>query len=90
LSEELQGKLLERVLDQAQVAGADRKLPAALRVKHGTSPSGNTLHDYFNFSGSVQRFVYPYADGVELLSGRQVSKDHEVTIEPWGVAIIEQ
>ena len=90
LSDGLQRKLLERVLDQAQVAGPDRKLPAAVRVKHGTNGAGKTIHYYFNFSSTPQRFPYPYASGVELLAGRSVSKDAEIAIEPWGVAIVEQ
>jgi beta-galactosidase len=90
LSEELQRKVLERVLDQAQVSAGDRKLPEAIRVKHGASASGKTLHYYFNFSGTAQRFVYSYTSGIELVSGRPVTKGTEQSIEPWGVAIIEQ
>jgi beta-galactosidase len=90
LSEELQRRVLERVLGQAQVSADDRKLPEAIRVKHGASPGGRTLHYYFNFSGEARRFVYSYSGGTELLSGRPVSKGLELPIEPWGVAIIEQ
>ena len=89
LSDELQRKVMERVLDQAQVTGPDRKLPAAIRVKHGTK-GGKTLHYYFNFSRTPQKFVYPYTNGVELLSGHPANKDAEISIEAWGVAIVEQ
>ncbi|HUB80770.1 MAG TPA: beta-galactosidase [Bryobacteraceae bacterium] len=90
LNEELQRKVLERVLDQAQVPAADRKLPESVRVKHGVSPDGRKLHYYFNFSPSAQRVVYSYPGGTELLSGRPAATGTELSIEPWGVAIIEQ
>ena len=90
LSDELQRKLLERVLDQAQLTGPDRKLPAAIRVKHGVNRAGKTLHYYFNFSGSRQRVTYPYAAGVELLSNLPLASGAETSLEPWGVAIVEE
>jgi beta-galactosidase len=90
LSQELQRKVLERVLDQAQVNGPDRKLPAAIREKHGVNGAGKTVHYYFNFSASPQRFRYAYGNGVDLLSSRSVTKDTEIPVEPWGVAIVEQ
>ena len=90
LSEELQRKVLERVLDQAQVNATDRRLPAAVRAKHGVNGVGKTIHYYFNFSSSAQRFRYPYGKGLDLLSGRPTATDSEISIDPWGVAIIEQ
>lgn len=90
LSDALQQKLLERVLDQARVAAADRKLPAGVRVKHATGRSGKTMHFYFNFSAAQQRALYAYAGGTELLSNHAVSKGWTVALDPWGVAIVEE
>jgi|CZKS01.1.fsa_nt_gi beta-galactosidase len=90
LSDELQVKLMERVLGQAQLIGPDQKLPPAIRVKHGTNGSGKTLHYYFNFSANSQRLAYPYSGGVELLLNRPMSKGTEFSLDPWGVAIVEQ
>jgi beta-galactosidase len=44
LSDALQQKLLARVLDQAQLLGPDQKLPAGVRVKHGTGRAGKPFH----------------------------------------------
>ena len=90
LSDELQKKVLERVLNQAQVNEPGEKLPASFRVKHGTNRAGKTIHYYFNFSANPQRVSYAYPAGTELLSNRAVNKGAEISLEPWGVAIIEQ
>ena len=90
LSDALQQKVLERVVGQAQLGEADRKLPAAIRVRHGVNRAGKTVHYYFNFSARSGSVQYPYADGLELLSNRAVASGAEIPLEPWGVAIIEQ
>lgn len=89
-SDGLQQKILERVLDQAQLTGPDQKLPPAVRVRHGTSRAGRPIHYYFNFSSAPQRFTYTYAVGQNLISNRTVSSGAALTLEPWGVAIVEQ
>jgi len=90
LSDELQQKLLERVLEQTRLAGPDQKLPAAVRVKHGVNRAGKAIHYYFNFSAAAQRPVYAYARGTELLSQRSVEPASALALEPWGVAIVEE
>jgi len=90
LSDELQQKVLERALNQAQVTGPDTQLPAAVRVKHGTNRAGKTIHYYFNFSANPQRVSYAYVRGTELLKSQPVTQGAEISLEPWGVAIVEQ
>ena len=90
LSDALQQKLLERVLDQAQLLGPDQKLPARVRVKHGTSRAGKPVHYYFNFSPASQRIIYPYGAGAELLSNRPVPQGATLALDAWGVAIVAQ
>ena len=90
LSAALQQKLLERVFEQAQVAGPDQKLPSAVRVKHGVNRAGKAIHYYFNFSAAPQSLAYSYGRGLELLSKRPVAPASSLTLEPWGVAIVEE
>ena len=90
LSDVLQQKVLERVFGQAQLLGPDQKVPASVRVKHGTGRSGKAIHYYFNFSATPQTAVYPYGSGTELLLNRAVSKGGTLALDPWGVAIVEQ
>ena len=90
LSDGLQQKLLERVLEQAQLLGPDQKLPAGVRVKHGIGHTGKAFHYYFNFSAATQRVVYAYAAGTELLSNRPAAKGGALALDPWGVAIVQE
>jgi beta-galactosidase len=90
LTDTLQRKLLARVLEQAQLTGPDQKLPAAVKVKHGTARDGKTIHYYFNFSSAPQRIVYPYAAGHELLSNHTLANRGALGLEPWSLAIVEQ
>jgi beta-galactosidase len=90
LSEALQEKVLARVLDQARLMGPDQKLAEGVRVKHGAGRTGKPLHYYFNFSATPRRVEYPYGAGTELLSERRLANGATLTLEPWGVAIIEQ
>ena len=90
LSEGLQQKLLQRVLDEARLSGPDQKLPAAVRVKHGVTRAGKTIHYYFNFSTAEQGVTYPYGSGTELLSNHALASGATLSLEPWGVAIVEE
>jgi beta-galactosidase len=90
LSDKLQQKVLERVLEQAQLIGPDQKLPAVVRVKHGAGRAGKPIHYYFNFSPGPQRIVYPYGAGRELLSNQSLANGGSLSLEPWGVAIVEE
>ena len=90
LSDELQQKVLERALNQAQVHGPGENLPTAVRVKNGTNRAGKTIHYYFNFSANPQRVSYAYSGGTELLKNNPVTQGAGILLEPWGVAIVEQ
>jgi beta-galactosidase len=90
LSDKLQQRVLEHVLEQAQLIGPDQNLPVAVRVKHGASRAGKRIHYYFNFSAAAQRIVYPYGAGRELLSSQTLATGGALSLEPWGVAIVEQ
>jgi beta-galactosidase len=89
LSDKLQQQVLAHVLTQAQLIGPDQKLPAAVRVKHGISRDGKTMHYYFNFSSNPQHVTYTYGSGTELLSNSKTSKGSALSLDPWGVAIVE-
>jgi beta-galactosidase len=65
-------------------------LPDKVRVKHGAGSSGKTIHYYFNYSGSDQKFAYAYAAGSDLLSGKSVDRLQQMTLAPWDLAIVEE
>jgi beta-galactosidase len=90
LSDQLQQAVLERVLDRAQLLEPGQKLPASVRVKHGVNRGGRAIHYYFNFSETAQSVAYPYSGGTELLSSRPIARSATLSLEPWGVAIVEE
>jgi len=90
LSDKLQEMVLRDVLQAAGLSGPDQELPSPVRVKHSTGNSGKPLHFYLNFSGATEICRYRYASGIELLSGQPVANSRELSLEPWGVAIVEE
>lgn len=83
-------KVLERVMKEAGIWGADQKLAFPLIVKTGTNDEGNTIRYYFNYSDQPVTFVNPHGKGMELLSGAVVAGEQSIELEPWGIRIIEQ
>ena len=90
LSDELQEKVLLGILKLAGLEGADQKLPNAVHVKHGVSRTGKTIHYYFNYSNDLQKFVYSYGGGSDLLLQTAVLPDQTITLKPWDLAIVEE
>ncbi len=90
LSDALQQKVVERVLHEAGLTKPGETLPDSVRVKHGVNREGKTIHYFLNYSDREQRFNYGYADGIELLSQRTEKAQEMLTLDPWGVAIVEE
>ncbi len=90
LSDTLQQKVLLEVLKEAGLLSSDQSLPAPVRVKHGKSKSGKTLHFYLNYSSAAQTFGYAYGAGQELLTQGAVAHEQKLTLKPWDVAIVEE
>jgi beta-galactosidase len=87
LTDTLQREVIHDALRRAGLAGPDQSLPAPVRVRHGRNGSGKTLHLYFNFSGTVQTFAYPYAPGSDLLTGTKMEKGSTVSLKPWDLVV---
>jgi beta-galactosidase len=90
LSDALQGKVLEEVLQLAGLTGSDQRLPSSIRVRHGTNSAGKRMHYYLNYSGEPQTFSYSYGPGTELLTGTKVAASMQVTVPAWDLLIIEE
>ena len=90
LSDKLQTAVLHGNLEKLGLIGPDQQLPAAVHVQHGVNRLGKRLHYYFNYSAAEVRVPYPYASGTNLLSGKPVGKDSELTLSPWDLAIVEE
>ncbi|KLU57596.1 beta-galactosidase [Paenibacillus sp. VT-400] len=83
-------KVLERVMKEAGVWGADQELAFPIIVKTGVNDQGNTIRYYFNYAGEATSFVNAYRKGTELLAGTPIAEGEKIELEPWGIRIIEQ
>jgi beta-galactosidase len=90
LSAGLMGKILERVIKNAELWGEDQKLRFPLIVKSGINELDKTVRYYFNYSDETVAFTYPHTEGTELLSERKIKQDQLVELERWGVVIVEE
>lgn len=59
-------------------------------IKEGINDFGKRVRFYFNYSGETQTTACADMSGTELLSGNTISKNTALTLDPWGVFIIEE
>jgi beta-galactosidase len=83
-------KLLATEVAEAGIRTVDQELAWPLIVKSGVNRYGRAVHYYFNYSDSSRHFVYPYMDATDLLSGKERVKGETVTLEPWGLVVLEE
>jgi beta-galactosidase len=90
LTDELQGKIVEQVLQLAGLKLGSEKLPPSVRLKEGWSNAGRPTRYYLNYSSAIQSFVYTGKPATEVLSNRKISGGETVEIQPWDVLILEE
>ncbi len=90
LSNALQDAVVLDALEDAGLRNADQKLPASIRVKHGTNTAGKRIHYYLNYSGSDLSFVYGYNAGHDLLTGKVTASGSSISVGPWDLVIVEE
>ncbi len=81
-------KVYERVLAAAGVDTAEAKVGVA--VRKGVNDFGNTVRYYLNYSPEEKTVTYRYAAGKEVLTEAPIAAESELTLPPWGVAIVEE
>ena len=65
----------------------DAAYPVA--VKQGINEEGHHIMYFLNYSKDAKAVRNIAGNATELLSGASVSMNEAVTLEPWGVAILE-
>lgn len=68
---------------------ANGELHFPLIVKRGFNDLDKELFYYFNYSDQSNPVKHCGASGTELLSSKAISSQETLTLEPWGIAIIE-
>jgi beta-galactosidase len=90
LSDGLQRAVLLHTLEGARLTGAEQQLPAAVHVVDGRNQSGKGLHYYFNYSGNAVSLRYAGPAGKNLLTGKSVASNEEISLQPWDLMIVEE
>jgi beta-galactosidase len=88
VTNDLQRAIIRSVLERADLTGPDQNLPKEIKVRHGRNRQAKSLHYYLNFSGDQQSFVYPYSDGIDLLTNTSIKKGQTVKLGPWDLIVV--
>jgi beta-galactosidase len=81
-------KILREALSQAGVELPKEHFPVIIRK--GTNDFGKTVRFCFNYSDKSQLVKYKSVDGMDLLTDSVVNRNDVISVEPWGVKIIEE
>lgn len=71
-------------IEKVQVSA---KMPVS--VRQGVNELGKHVIYYLNYSGEERSVVHAAPGGVELLSGEAVKEGGELSLEAWGVKVVE-
>jgi beta-galactosidase len=89
-SDQIQARIIKEALGRAGISDPDHQYSWPIIAKSGTNDQGNGIHFYYNYSSDPAELSYPHPSGKELVSENKVGKGDPVSIEPWGVIIIEE
>lgn len=89
-SDALQEKILLAALERAGIKGSDQEIHWPLIAKQGINDFGKKVHFYYNYSGKSNTVNYLHTDGKELISDVKIKNGQTLTLEPWGVQIVEE
>jgi len=58
--------------------------------KSGTNDAGHRVVYYLNYADQSAEVTHRGAPGQDVLTGRAVKRDERLTLDPWGVGIVEE
>lgn len=87
---EVMEEVLKTVLKNAGLWEKNQELYFPLITKSGINQDGKVVRYYFNYSMKPNSIHYSYKSGIELLTERVVAPNDLLSIEPWGIMIIEE
>lgn len=89
-SDALQEKILLQAMEQAGIKTSDQNIHWPLITKAGTNDFGKKVHFYYNYSSKANVVIYDNPDGRELTNEHNVKRGDKLSLEPWGVQIVEE
>jgi len=90
VSDEIQERIVMEALEKAGISTVDQEIEWPLITKSGVNEEGNNIRYYYNYSSEPLDFIYPHRNGRELISDQIVQSKSNLSIDPWGVLIIEE
>jgi len=82
--------VLAQAVERAGLKEPAQSLRWPIVARSGTNAQGRTIHYLLNYSATAQPVSYPFGNGTELLAASAVAAGSTLTLQPWGVAIIEE
>lgn len=82
--------ILSYALDNFNLSIAKENFEFPLISKKSINKDGKALRFYFNYSKDKLNFKYVQKNGIELIDNIEIENNTELSIEPWGVKIIEE
>lgn len=79
--------LIRKLATVADIALPEVTFPVI--IKHGFNDSGKHIIYYLNYSSDMQTVCYDQADGIELISNKEVHTGDGIVLKPWNLAIVE-
>lgn len=68
----------------------DARVTFPIITKKAINQFDRSIRFYFNYSMQEQRIIYNFQHGVELFSQKKIEEGMPLSIEPWGIRIIEE
>lgn len=77
------------LLEQTGFSSPAMEVPAPIALRSGTNQLGKEIHYYLNYSPETVTCTQVFPDGVDLLTQQPLAQGSSLTIQPWGVVILE-
>lgn len=82
--------ILDDVAKKAGVWHEAQQLHYPIIVKEGINQNQKNIRYFFNYSSQPVTFKYSFGDGNELLSDKDVKEGADLSLDAWGVKIVEE
>jgi len=89
-SDAIVSAVLGQAIVRAGLKGPAQSLRWPIVARSGVNAQGSIIHYLLNYSARPQPVGYPFGSGTDLLTTSPVAAGSTLSLQPWGVAIIEE
>jgi len=83
-------KILEEAAKRAGLWGPQQTIHFPTVMRSGILANGHAVHYVLNYTADSVNAVYPFPAGKDFLSGGDMAQNGTISLQPWGVAVIEE